>query len=389
MRGPINPVDHPICLAVPERQAPSCLARTYPVRDVADVRAVGPTPWSSWAPIYGTSYCSFCQAIDALELPTRAFAVDTWGGDPHNGPNTRRGARRPAAAPRSPLLAVLEPAPDDVRRRRALVSRTRRSISFISMDIIHTKPSGTISRPGCRRSAIEGSSCSTTSAERIADFGVWRLWDEVTARYPSFTFVHEHGLGVLAVGPDVPDEVAPCWISAARRSSRSGRSSTRWAVDSGSRAIWRRARPSATRPRRARRAPCRAGRLPRRAGCHPRRAGRHPRRAGSGFAPSGIPPTPSATPPAPSGTPPWPQHEPAATLRPHRVATGIYRTGLEATRADRERVPLRSAGDRRRLASLRREWEERHSSQSYRAFDQVMRLAGRLGAARALVVGWP
>src|SRR5262249_25615356 len=43
--------------------------------------------------------------------------------------------------------------------------------------------------------------------ERTADFGVWRLWEELTAQHRSFTFVHEHGLGLLAMGSDLPDEV--------------------------------------------------------------------------------------------------------------------------------------------------------------------------------------
>lgn len=36
---------------------------------------------------------------------------------------------------------------------------------------------------------------------------MWRFWEEVSARYPSFAFEHGHGLGVLAVGRDVPASV--------------------------------------------------------------------------------------------------------------------------------------------------------------------------------------
>jgi hypothetical protein len=39
---------------------------------------------------------------------------------------------------------------------------------------------------------------------READYGVWRLWDEIAARFPAFEFIHGHGLGVLGVGRNLP-----------------------------------------------------------------------------------------------------------------------------------------------------------------------------------------
>jgi hypothetical protein len=45
------------------------------------------------------------------------------------------------------------------------------------------------------------------TATRDPGFGVWRLWVELREQYPSFSFVHGHGLGILATGPDAPPEV--------------------------------------------------------------------------------------------------------------------------------------------------------------------------------------
>src|SRR5262245_42865243 len=33
----------------------------------------------------GDSYCSFCQAVAALTLPTTCYAIDTWRGDEQSG----------------------------------------------------------------------------------------------------------------------------------------------------------------------------------------------------------------------------------------------------------------------------------------------------------------
>src|SRR5262249_34545902 len=39
---------------------------------------------------------------------------------------------------------------------------------------------------------------------REREFGVWRLWEDLTTRYETFAFAHSHGLGVAYVGSDPP-----------------------------------------------------------------------------------------------------------------------------------------------------------------------------------------
>ncbi len=42
---------------------------------------------------------------------------------------------------------------------------------------------------------------------RDAGFGIWKFWAEVKQHYPHFEFTHEHGLGVLAVGTSLNEEL--------------------------------------------------------------------------------------------------------------------------------------------------------------------------------------
>ncbi len=150
----------------------------------------------------GFSYSVFCQAVQRLHLAARCFAIDTWRGDEHAGYYG-----------------------DDVHD--AVCSHNRRYDSFSrlirsdfadacgafadgSIDLLHID--------GCHRYEAVRRDFETwlpklskravilfhDTAEYAEGFGVHRLWEELSARYPSFDFRHGHGLGVLGVGDNLP-----------------------------------------------------------------------------------------------------------------------------------------------------------------------------------------
>src|ERR1044072_934524 len=79
-----NPLDHPICLAEPLRLAPSAWAGHVPFAMFL-VDVLCPRTIVELGTHTGVSYCAFCQAVEALKLDARCYALDTWEGDEHAG----------------------------------------------------------------------------------------------------------------------------------------------------------------------------------------------------------------------------------------------------------------------------------------------------------------
>ena len=156
----------------------------------------------------GDSYMAFCQAVQTLGLPTRCYAVDTWRGDcahrrvrPGDPPGAA-GAARPGLWD---VLTLLQMTFDEALPRFA-----DGSIDLLHIDGLHTYEAVRHDLAAwLPKMSPRGVVLLHDTAERRADFGVWRLYAEATARFPHFSFEHEHGLGLLAVGRDVPAELAP------------------------------------------------------------------------------------------------------------------------------------------------------------------------------------
>ncbi len=151
----------------------------------------------------GVSYAAFCAAVAQRRLDTRCYAVDTWAGDEHAGHYGDRiydelyeyNERRFGS------FSVLMRTTFD----EASSHFPDQSIDLLHIDGLHTyeavKHDFEQWLPKLSSQAIV---LLHDSNEKQRDFGVWRFVAELKSRYPSFEFLHGHGLTLVAVGTDVP-----------------------------------------------------------------------------------------------------------------------------------------------------------------------------------------
>jgi glycosyltransferase involved in cell wall biosynthesis len=162
----------------------------------------------------GVSYCAFCQAVKALGLATAAYAVDTWQGDAHTNKSDAAyaddvlGELRRHHDPRYGGFSTLVQSTFE----NAVPSFADGSIDLLHIDGYHTYEAvrgdfETWAPKLSERAVVLFHDIN----ERKGDFGAWRLWEEISARHPSFHFLHGHGLGVLAVGREQTEAIR--WLT--------------------------------------------------------------------------------------------------------------------------------------------------------------------------------
>lgn len=154
----------------------------------------------------GASYLAFCQAVQRCGVGTKCYGVDTWQGDEHAGEYSDE-----------IFLSLL----DYHQRNYAEFSRLLRMrfdealeyfdpgvVDVLHIDGLHTYEAVREDfETWLPKMSGHGVVLFHDINVRERGFGVWKFWSEICSRYPFFEFTHTHGLGVLLVGADQPEEL--------------------------------------------------------------------------------------------------------------------------------------------------------------------------------------
>ena len=154
----------------------------------------------------GDSYCTFCQAVDVLNLDTKCYAVNTWKGDEHVGPyaisvyDELKEYHDPLYGRFSTLIrSTFDQALDHFQDG---------SIDLLHIDGCHTyKAAKHDFDSWLPKMSPKGVMLLHDSEVRESGFGVWKLWEEIEISYPTFAFRHGNGLGMVAVGCAAPEPI--------------------------------------------------------------------------------------------------------------------------------------------------------------------------------------
>lgn len=154
----------------------------------------------------GVSFFNFCQAVQRQGLACRCHAVDTWEGDVHAGrygDDVHADFRR-FLQERYADIAEMHHCTFD----KAVTRFADGWVDILHIDGLHTYEAVRHDfETWLPKISDRGIVLFHAANERRDDFGVWRCWAEVSARWPAFEFLHSHGLGVLCVGLEAPAAV--------------------------------------------------------------------------------------------------------------------------------------------------------------------------------------
>jgi hypothetical protein len=154
----------------------------------------------------GNSFFAFCQAAKENNIAVKCYAVDTWRGDKHSGPY-------PEAIYTDVLKHKNEHYKDSAILLRMTFDEARnifpdKSIDLLNIDGLHTYEAIQHDFENwLPKISDHGLVLIHDTRIKIRDFGVWKFWENISKQYPSFEFHYGCGLGILAIGNNVPQSI--------------------------------------------------------------------------------------------------------------------------------------------------------------------------------------
>jgi glycosyltransferase involved in cell wall biosynthesis len=167
----------------------------------------------------GNSYAAFAQAVQHFGLDSAGYAIDTWKGDAQAGFYDESvfldwkdyHDRRYSA-----FSTLVRSTFDD-----AAAHFSDGSIDLLHIDGCHTAEAVSHDFETWRsRMSDRGVVLMHDINVRERDFGAWQTWERLKDTYPSFEFLHGHGLGVLGIGTNLPADLMWLLTAGAGHASR-------------------------------------------------------------------------------------------------------------------------------------------------------------------------
>jgi hypothetical protein len=147
----------------------------------------------------GNSYFSFCQSILENDTKTKAFAVDTWGGDIHAGFYDE--------SVFNTVVSENEKYKDFSSLMRETFDSASANFEDGSIDLLHIDGLHTYEavkhdfETWFPKMAAGGFILFHDTQVFKEGFGVHKLWAEVSKNFSTMEFGHSNGLGILQVSP--------------------------------------------------------------------------------------------------------------------------------------------------------------------------------------------
>jgi hypothetical protein len=150
---------------------------------------------------YEYSFFSVCQAMKELDYGGKAMAIDTWQGDEHAGFYSSKvfDYVKKVRDEKYPDIGVMTRSTFD----EALEVVQNGSVDLLLIDGLHTYEAVLHDYETWLPKMSDRGIMMFHDIEVYGrGFGVFRIWEVLEKQYPSFSFKHGHGLGIIKVGSE-------------------------------------------------------------------------------------------------------------------------------------------------------------------------------------------